>query len=653
MPAPQTEAPSAAEAPAVPLTTPVSSGRRTMTERLLLRGESVVARIGLGAAGLLLLTVSGLGAWTAYTQQRDTVERRTGEMRGAGELLARGCEALLIGRDTSSVRTLVSTMVVRQGLSGARITLGSPEGQVIARSSSEAGRGGLERKSLSKHARGEELVDPPEVWGATSVAQAMATGEPEVTRLGDGGVGLKIPMFVVGRGPAMLEMESGPVALSWTTSDALAGTAGISAAGLVGALLMYRSTRRRLRALGAISEALSAPGTMNGESLAISPEWGPLAQAWNTVLAERETAKQQALLERAADHVAGRGVRDGELASACDALWQGMVVVDDRARVKYANGAAAVLLRAKREELVGGDFGAFMTEEKVLEAVKSVADGRVRGRTTAEIERPAEKGGGVLRFTVRPVRKEDAGSALVVIEDVTQQRVADKARHSFVAQATHELRTPLTNIRLYVETLLDEPDQEAAKRSQALNVISQETRRLERLVGDMLNVAEIDAGSMKLNTGEVRLETVFAELEQEFGESAKQKDITLKFELPPKWPQVSGDRDKIVMAAHNLLGNALKYTPAGGEVAVRAGFENGQLSVEVADNGIGIKSEEQELVFEKFYRAKDRRIANITGTGLGLSIAREVVRMHGGDIRLESQVDKGSTFTMTLPAKAA
>ncbi|MBY0261179.1 MAG: ATP-binding protein, partial [Phycisphaerales bacterium] len=113
------------------------------------------------------------------------------------------------------------------------------------------------------------------------------------------------------------------------------------------------------------------------------------------------------------------------------------------------------------------------------------------------------------------------------------------------------------------------------------------------------------------------------------------------------------DRDKVVMALHNLVGNAVKYTPAGGQVLVRASADAQTLTIDVADNGIGIKEDEQPLVFEKFYRAKDRRIAGVTGTGLGLAIAREVVRLHGGDITLSSAIDKGSTFTMTLPAKAA
>jgi two-component system, OmpR family, phosphate regulon sensor histidine kinase PhoR len=166
----------------------------------------------------------------------------------------------------------------------------------------------------------------------------------------------------------------------------------------------------------------------------------------------------------------------------------------------------------------------------------------------------------------------------------------------------------------------------------------------------MLSVSEIEAGSFKLRTDEVNIADLFTHLHEDFKAQAADKDITLTFDAPPKWPPVAGDRDKIEMALHNLVGNAVKYTPQGGNVIVRAADNAGTLTFEVSDNGIGIKADELELVFEKFYRSKDKRIASITGSGIGLALARQVIRLHGGDITVKSQLDKGSTFTLTLPA---
>jgi two-component system sensor histidine kinase VicK len=116
---------------------------------------------------------------------------------------------------------------------------------------------------------------------------------------------------------------------------------------------------------------------------------------------------------------------------------------------------------------------------------------------------------------------------------------------------------------------------------------------------------------------------------------------------------VKGDRDKILLALHNLVGNALKYTPHGGKVAVNVNTTGKNLIVEVQDSGIGISPEDAEKIFERFYRARDPRVGKITGTGLGLTIAREVVRLHGGDITVDSQINQGSTFTMTIPVVVA
>lgn len=357
------------------------------------------------------------------------------------------------------------------------------------------------------------------------------------------------------------------------------------------------------------------------------------------------------------DELHARQARGGDTQVLCDALWQGLLLVDDKMTVRYANGAAAVLLQARREQMVNAEAGKVINDKHVLAAIQDVAAGRAKPRGALEVKRgPGGPGGGepqgVLRFHVRPIRRNDAGAALVVIEDVTQQRAADEARNAFVAQAAHELRTPLTGIRLNVEQIVDEGENDPAGRAECINVIGREARRLERIVGDMLSLSEVESGALSLRTDDVRLDALMRELEEEFRAPALDKDMKLRFDLPPKLPVIQGDRDKIVLAVHNVIGNAIKYTPAGGEVSVKVTEDGPGVVIEVADNGIGIKEDEAEMVFEKFYRARDRRVASITGTGLGLALAREVVRLHGGDITVKSQLDKGSTFTITIPAAA-
>jgi signal transduction histidine kinase len=169
------------------------------------------------------------------------------------------------------------------------------------------------------------------------------------------------------------------------------------------------------------------------------------------------------------------------------------------------------------------------------------------------------------------------------------------------------------------------------------------------MIGEMLSLTEIEAGSLQLKKDDVRLDAVLEQLRTDYAQQAAEKGLSLAFDLPPKLPVFSGDQDKLALVLHNLLGNALKYTPAGGKVSLAAKADAAQLSVAVTDTGIGVAPDEQQQIFERFYRAKDPRVAKITGTGLGLALAREIARLHGGDVSVQSELNRGSTFTLTLP----
>ncbi len=624
----------------------------------MVHGESLIATAGLFAAAILVFALGCAAWWSVHSYSHAVETSRRERAHAVAQLLARNAAGLLATDNTTGVQRMIDEATRTQGFDACQVTVPALDNRVIADADPAA----------------VLLLDAlPEKWGSTGGATAAETGESNSTDAG-GRAEFRVPIAVPSRGLAELRVVDNPrVALSdaWPLQAGI----GVIGAGAMGALwLAYRAMRSRLRALGAIGEALKTPNVADAAhgDLCVSPDLGPEAAAWNRLVADRERLREYVAGKLTAEKLSSRRSRDGELGSVCDGLWLGLLLVDEQLKVKYVNGAASVFLRARREELQGADLARAIEDRKVLDAIRGVAAGSIRNRVISEVRRQPDAGdapalapggdagagsGGtagasVLRITVRPLRREDSAIALVVVEDVTQQRVADEARNSFVAQATHELRTPLTNIRLYVEMLVEGGAEDAKKRSDALNVISQESRRLERIVGDMLSLSEIEAGSLKLNRDDVRINTVFEEIEHDFREQAQAKEVRLRFDLPPKLPVLMGDRDKIVMALHNLVGNAVKYTPAGGEVVVRVGEEKGQLTVDVTDTGIGIRDEERELIFEKFYRAKDRRITNVTGTGLGLAIAREVVRMHGGDITVRSQLDKGSTFTMTLPAAA-
>lgn len=609
-----------------------AKGRRRVG---LARGDGMVASLGLAVAAVVVGVLAASAWWTLRTHRASLTRAREEEITVVARLLAQTSERMLsegeLGEVLSGVRSMVSESAATYGLKDCRVVLA--DGTVLAdRDASKISRTIAER------------------WPAVD-----GSGLGRVERGEGGAVTVRQGVRVPGRGEAVLEVTGEGAASVWADWEVQAGIGVIGAGGMAGLLLVYRAMRSRWRGLGAVAEALrlEASGRATAGSAEVSDALGPEARALAALVRERDGLKEEVAVLKAVETLGASRGGETELAGACDALWQGLVVLGADGTVKYANGAAGVLLRVKREQALGRPVAELLDDPKAGEAVSAAVRGAQRQRVSLDIERTGEKGERtVLRATVRPMRRDDSAAAVLVLEDVTQQRVADESRNAFVAQATHELRTPLTNIRLYVETLVEQGEDPAA-RAKCLNVINAESRRLERIVGDMLSVSEIEAGALALRGGEVRLDALFEELEGDYRAQAQDKEIALGIELPPKLPVMQADRDKLMLALHNLVGNALKYTPAGGRVTVRVAAEGGVLKVDVADSGIGIRPEEQELVFEKFYRAKDKRVAGITGSGIGLALARQIARLHGGEITLKSQIDQGSTFTLTVPLAGA
>jgi signal transduction histidine kinase len=229
----------------------------------------------------------------------------------------------------------------------------------------------------------------------------------------------------------------------------------------------------------------------------------------------------------------------------------------------------------------------------------------------------------------------------------------DRLKDEFLSLVSHELRTPLTSIRGYLELVLDE---EAGKlnteQRRFLTAVERNSRRLLRLVGDLLFVAQADAGRLTLERAKVDVGALAADCVEAAGPVADQKSIELRLAAAPVPPLV-GDRGRLAQVLDNLVSNSLKFTPAGGRVEVRARSADGNVVLEVADTGIGIPAAEQSKLFERFFRAASATEQAIPGTGLGLAIVKAIVEAHAGHIGVKSSPGEGTTFTIELPLHAA
>jgi PAS domain S-box-containing protein len=593
------------------------------------RGERGLVPMGLGVMGVLLVGTV-LSMWWAGGSERRTLRAgREGQVQGAVETLSAVAKVMLAKDDLAGLRRVV--VEARDGfqLSELRVTL--PDGKVVA--DGEPAR--ITAATL------------PARWGNVPLdAQVAATG-------GAGGtVSAQAPVLVPGRGVVNVYAAGVVSYPGWATSEMEMGLSLIGAAGVSGILLVYRRMRKGVAVLEMIHEGLVAvkAGHRDPEVLCLDEKFGEEAHAWNVLVVERDELRRSAAATKAKEMLGAGGRVGAELESAVGALSEGIVVLGNGGKVRYANGAACVFLGAAGDGVVGQALSGMVKDLRLAQAIEQVVSGKERQRRVVEVEEKEAEGRTVLRYEIRPMRRNDADEVMVVVHDVTQQRVADESRNAFVAHVTHELRTPLTTIRLYLETLAEDGEKDPAMRAKCLNVITQESRRLEHVVSEMLSVAEIEAGAMTLKWDDVRLEALFGGLKADYEAQAKEKGVDLVFELPPKLPVIRADRERLAVALHNLLGNAIKYTPSGGMAKLSAKVNGKMVQVDVSDTGLGIEEGEHEKVFDRFYRSKDPRVHKITGTGLGLPLAREIARLHGGDITLQSQLNKGSTFSLTVPA---
>jgi signal transduction histidine kinase len=340
------------------------------------------------------------------------------------------------------------------------------------------------------------------------------------------------------------------------------------------------------------------------------------------------------------------------LRSTLDRLPIGLLRFGPDQRVTYANVAAARLLGHPLEALVGMPLAEALEEEvraplvgAYTRSVAAMSIDRKRGKDEQQT---------TLRFALIPTPTASPDSeGLVTIEDVSHLLEADRARDNFLYHVTHELRTPLTNIQAYAETLTGPGFDDEQTRRECYNVIISETRRLSRLVEDILNISQLEVGTARIELGEVDLVRLLRQIVQDHLGAADERQIDLTLKLAPKVPKIRGDKQRLSVLITNLIGNAIKYTPPGGRVDVTLEVHERCVEIAVADTGIGIGLEDQAHVFEKFYRAASDEVQTVTGTGLGLAIAREVARLHGGDIRLESEQAKGSRFLVELPRQVS
>ena len=267
-----------------------------------------------------------------------------------------------------------------------------------------------------------------------------------------------------------------------------------------------------------------------------------------------------------------------------------------------------------------------------------------------------------LSLSVSPIKdaQEKIVGFLRVAKDISEKkrfqrrlRELDRMKSDFVSNVSHELRTPLTAIKGSVDNMIDGitgPLNE--KQMRYLVRIKSNADRLGRLITDLLDLSKIEAGKIDLRPAYLAVNLLAREVVEVFRSVAAEKLINLELVSPEDSIQAWGDKDKVIQILMNLVGNALKFTPLHGEITIAIEKLDAEwVKFSVADTGPGIPAEEAAKIFDKFYQVEQSNKQKTRGTGLGLAISKALVDMHGGEIWIESGVDRGSVFSFTLPAR--
>jgi signal transduction histidine kinase/DNA-binding response OmpR family regulator len=247
----------------------------------------------------------------------------------------------------------------------------------------------------------------------------------------------------------------------------------------------------------------------------------------------------------------------------------------------------------------------------------------------------------------------DLPSLVTVLRDTSREAEVDRLKNEFISTVSHELRTPMTSIKGYSDLLVSERIGALSEQQRHfVRVIKNNADRLTALVNDILDLSRIETGRIKLQIEALDLVGLINHAVESFQGQMAEKSVKLSSGLPPKLPSVRGDKTRVTQILENLISNAWKYTRAGGQVTVHAQVVDGFVQVDVVDNGIGISSRDLPNIFDRFYRTEQEEVQAVGGSGLGLSIVKMFVGLLGGNIWVQSEVGRGSTFSFTLPLVA-
>ncbi len=335
-----------------------------------------------------------------------------------------------------------------------------------------------------------------------------------------------------------------------------------------------------------------------------------------------------------------------QLAAILSGLTEGVIAVDLDQTILHINDSARAMLHLSQREIVNRQLGDVVRVEEIVQAVDTCLAELITTNSTVKVDAKT------LDVSVVLLRNQDwtsAAGAIVVLQDITEMLRLEQVRSDFVANASHELKTPISAIRGFVETILDDANMPEEVLQRFIKRIRSQSARLDQIVKDLIHLSRFDTHAREMSVSQIDLAFLIRKVHADKSEDAIDAGVMLELDIIDKEVEVAGEQEALYQMLSNLVDNAIKYTQADGVVRVRLRTLSRMAVIEVEDTGIGIAEDEQQRIFERFYRVDRARSREQGGTGLGLSIVKHIAQSHRGSVMVTSQVNKGSVFTVRLP----
>ena len=584
-------------------------------------------RLYIGFATILFISTVIVGITLSRQLSENTLKEIQNSLSVRSEMLSEIAKDFLLTRPDSNFSAVTQDTVVRLGrATNTRLTVITPEGWVIADSEEQPA-------VMDNHSQRPEIIEARD----SGIGTASRFSQTQQQMLMYRAIPVMKNQQLLGFVRAAVPLTAVDQQLAQLQRLILLSASIVAIAALLLGLYFVNRVTGPLRSMTEAAEAISKGDYNRRIEVVYQDEIGSLAAAFNRMA--RGSAQRMDDITRDRNR----------LSSIFAGMVEGVVDVDEDQKIVHINQVAAELLGLS----INGSIGKSLWEEvRVTEIITALEQTlETQKVVNTQMRRPSNEDDQVVNIYAAALQNEQGDSigAVIVLNNISKLDQLERIRRDFVANASHELKTPITAIRGLTETILDDDKMPADIRQDFMEKVHAQSIRLSSLVTDLMTISRLESDHQEKSVNAFDLGELVRRSMANCTALCQKKQLQTELSLPDSAMIINGDAQAISQLVDNLIDNAIKYTENGGTVSVKLEKENNTAKFTVEDSGIGINPQDQQRIFERFYRVDKARSRELGGTGLGLSIVKNIAEEHDGNVTVASKPGVGSTFTITLP----